>query len=550
MENDILDALEDIGYAGPMLEEGGLEKALEGGPKSVEYTALVEWLSKELKSLCKMEEHVNAIVSPEDSSSFLLEVSSFLKELGCGYSCLLEGHMSERLHTRKNRVLLLDFLLTELEAARMVLVNKPELNKTMELQLLANTLVVLSSTSEDGETEVRISNESSTASDLKNMLIALKFPKPPANITPGLLFGKVETKMKEVLSKATPELIGKPLFTGVLSEKQWHQLEELHKEMQQEYRLRREMLIKRIDWSERVRHQQDEIAAMFLSKRKALAIEPDVDLSDLLAAREDLAIIEKTSNASVRRNTQSSVNKVIIGRKFPSIPNYFTFSILSPRIETGNLALNKSNVLEVMRGELCLGRGFLSKAVTPRTTKCDLRAMSWTALLECCVDSACLCVSRRSRTEEGDPVTSNLLLQRCPVGSSNVPEEAGVEEVTEEEEVVVVAAIGEEGYREDGTREVVGVVFRTEVGAEAATRTEAVEAAAIKIGAATKGAVEVDIKTEGAEVVATKTEGAEEGVGVEAEGGAAISRTIIGKNTCSLSLGIFLSPLSSKTSTH
>nr|CAD7608406.1 unnamed protein product [Timema genevievae] len=359
MENDILDALEDIGYAGPMLEEGGLEKALEGGPKSVEYTALVEWLSKELKSLCKMEEHVNAIVSPEDSSSFLLEVSSFLKELGCGYSCLLEGHMSERLHTRQNRILLLDFLLTELEAARMVLVNKPELNKTMELQL----------------------NESSTASDLKNMLIALKFPKPPANITPGLLFGKVETKvslsvelaqhvrlyitpgllygkvetkvslsvelaqrvrlyitpgllfgkvetkMKEVLSKASPELIGKPLFTGVLSEKQWHQLEELHKEMQQEYRLRREMLIKRIDvtiqsfqastdttWSERVRNQQDEIASMFLGKRKALVIEPDVHLSDLLAAREDLAIIEKTSNASVRRNTQSSVNKVIIGR--------------------------------------------------------------------------------------------------------------------------------------------------------------------------------------------------------------------------------------------
>nr|CAD7428349.1 unnamed protein product [Timema monikensis] len=542
-------------YAGPMLEEGGLEKALEGGPKSVEYTALVEWLSKELKSLCKMEEHVNAIMSPEDSSSFLLEVSSFLKELGCGYSCLLEGHMSERLHTRQNRILLLDFLLTELEAARMVLVNKPELNKTMELQL----------------------NESSTASDLKNMLIALKFPKPPANITPGLLFGKVETKvetkvslsvllaqhvrlditlgllfgkvetkMKEVLSKASPELIGKPLFTGVLSEKQWHQLEELHKEMQQEYRLRREMLIKRIDvtiqsfqWSERVRNQQDEIATMFLSKRKALAIEPDVHLSDLLAAREDLAIIEKTSNASVRRNTQSSVNKVIIGRGL-----------------TGSRALGKGwkfiNSRWLGGNEDPFPKS-INLTVTPRTTKCDLRAMSLAALLVCCVDSASLCISHRSRTEEGDPVTSNLLLQRCPVGSNNVLEEAGVEaaagvgEVTEEEEVVVVgAAIGEEGYREDGTREVVGVGFRTEVGAEAVTRTEAVEAA-IKIGAATKGAVEVDIKTEGVEVVASKTEeaevgaikteeaevvvikteGAEEGVGVEAEGGAAISRTTI-----------------------
>lgn len=41
---------------------------------------------------------------------------------------------------------------------------------------------------------------------------------------------------------------------------------------------------------------------------------PDIHLSDLLAAREDLAIIEKTSSASVRKNTQSAVNKVIIGR--------------------------------------------------------------------------------------------------------------------------------------------------------------------------------------------------------------------------------------------
>ena len=41
---------------------------------------------------------------------------------------------------------------------------------------------------------------------------------------------------------------------------------------------------------------------------------PDVHLSDLLAAREDLAIIEKMSSASVRRNTQSAINKVIIGR--------------------------------------------------------------------------------------------------------------------------------------------------------------------------------------------------------------------------------------------
>lgn len=37
--------------------------------------------------------------------------------------------------------------------------------------------------------------ESSTAGDLKTLLIALKFPKPPANITPRILFEKVETKV-------------------------------------------------------------------------------------------------------------------------------------------------------------------------------------------------------------------------------------------------------------------------------------------------------------------------------------------------------------------
>lgn len=52
---------------------------------------------------------------------------------------------------------------------------------------------------------------------------------------------------------------------------------------------------------------------MYHDKRKLLNVEPDVDIADLLAAREDLAIIEKTSNVSVRKNTRTQLNKVIIG---------------------------------------------------------------------------------------------------------------------------------------------------------------------------------------------------------------------------------------------
>ena len=67
--------------------------------------------------------------------SLLLKVENYFS--GCAYSTLVEGHMSERLHTKENRILLLDFLLTELEAARMINVNKPDLSKVMEVQLVS-----------------------------------------------------------------------------------------------------------------------------------------------------------------------------------------------------------------------------------------------------------------------------------------------------------------------------------------------------------------------------------------------------------------------------
>lgn len=60
--------------------------------------------------------------------------------------------------------------------------------------------------------------------------------------------------------------------------------------------------------------KDQEITKKYCEKRKEIKIEPDVSMADLLSAREDLAIIEKTSNASVRKNTKSSINSVIIGQ--------------------------------------------------------------------------------------------------------------------------------------------------------------------------------------------------------------------------------------------
>lgn len=59
--------------------------------------------------------------------------------------------------------------------------------------------------------------------------------------------------------------------------------------------------------------KDDMFEKLYHDKRRMLKVEPDVDLADLLAAREDLAIMEKTSSVSVRKNTRTQLNKVIIG---------------------------------------------------------------------------------------------------------------------------------------------------------------------------------------------------------------------------------------------
>lgn len=123
------------------------------------------------------------------------------------------------------------------------------------------------------------------------------------------------------MKNTPPELLGNPLFKRKLSDKQWSALQEIQSELQNEYHVRREMLIKRLDvtiqsfqWSERAKSNENEIFEKFQCNRTKMFVKPNVTLADLLAARDDLAIIEKTSNASVRKNTQSSVNKVLIGR--------------------------------------------------------------------------------------------------------------------------------------------------------------------------------------------------------------------------------------------
>ncbi|KAJ8965248.1 hypothetical protein NQ314_004260 [Rhamnusium bicolor] len=73
-----------------------------------------------------------------------------------------------------------------------------------------------------------------------------------------------------------------------------------------------------LEWSDRTKGKDELFENIYLEKRKSLKVDPDVDISDLLAARTDIAIIEKTSSSSVRKNTRTQLNKVIIGQVRPT----------------------------------------------------------------------------------------------------------------------------------------------------------------------------------------------------------------------------------------
>ncbi|XP_022911066.1 protein FAM98A [Onthophagus taurus] len=295
--DDLLKSLDDMGYTGELLDATLLEKALNDGPKSIEYTKLIEEITSSLRDLCKIDEQVNAISSPEDSAAFLMELSSFLKELGCPYESLTHGHITDRLSNVNECKILLEYLITELMAARIIADNKPD--ETISLKI----------------------KESTEALNLKKIMLRLGLPKPPANLKISNMFIRITQIIETAIKKNGADFIGKPIFNLPLSDKQWHVLEQVQKDLHVEYTIRRQMLLKRLDctvqsfqWSDKMKGREDQITKTFNETRKQLKIEPDVHISDLLSAREDLAIIEKTSNASVRKHTKSSINKVIIGQ--------------------------------------------------------------------------------------------------------------------------------------------------------------------------------------------------------------------------------------------
>ncbi|CAG9761410.1 unnamed protein product [Ceutorhynchus assimilis] len=293
----VVDLIKLIEYPAISTSED-LHVAIEAGLKDKQYNNLIQFLTTELRALLNMDEDVNCATSLEDYTAFVMIISSFLRELNCPHESLTGGILTARLTKYSDKLLLVKYLVDQLMLARFLQEKVPE--KKLELKL----------------------QETRESSDMRQILQTLRFPKPPANITSTQLFDKIVATIPLVIKKAGGvDLVGDGLFKGSLSDKQWELLKDIDSDLHKEYTLRREMMLMRLDvtiqsfqWSDKIKGKEVDFESHYFDQRRMLKPESNLDISDLFAARTDLAIHEKISSTSVRKNTKTPLNKVIIGQ--------------------------------------------------------------------------------------------------------------------------------------------------------------------------------------------------------------------------------------------
>nr|AIW62603.1 hypothetical protein [Scytodes thoracica] len=89
--------------------------------------------------------------------------------------------------------------------------------------------------------------ESPVARELREMVVALNFRKPPPTITSIQMFSKLEEKILYLMSKEKIPGSLEPHFGGRMTPKEWFQLRNIYDSLYEEYSSRRQLLITRLD---------------------------------------------------------------------------------------------------------------------------------------------------------------------------------------------------------------------------------------------------------------------------------------------------------------
>uniref|UniRef100_UPI0037E8ADB0 protein FAM98B n=1 Tax=Semicossyphus pulcher TaxID=241346 RepID=UPI0037E8ADB0 len=291
MECDILDSLEQLGYGGPLLEEKALLRAAEEGLSSTEYVDLCRWLASLLKPLCDLEESITS--GPDDMDSLQVEMSGLLKELHCPHEDVVSGILKGSVLNTKDHLKFVLFLSSELQAAQ-IMRSRGVSDKQQEENPVCRELLAICET--------------------------LDLPEPRGQDAGGVL-SQVQDKVDQLLKDLPDSSVGNPVLKNSLSTELWEKLQNINTVLCSEYECRRRMLIKRLDvtvqsfgWSDRAKVKVDAMAKAYQPKRHSLRPQSSVDMAELLAAREDICNVVKTSSGSSRENTTCAVNKILMGR--------------------------------------------------------------------------------------------------------------------------------------------------------------------------------------------------------------------------------------------
>ncbi|CAB3980219.1 FAM98A [Paramuricea clavata] len=289
MENDILDSLENLGYNGPLMDEVVLLKCVENEDIASEFMEICKWLTDEIQMFSGIIEKITGT----DKDEFAIEISGFLREYSCPYSELLGV---TGLNSSENRLLLLGYLTSELQACRIL-------------------------GQDDDAMDVDQEEASPAFQHLSAILSALDLPQPTKQASVFDLLSDIEKKVNDVLRKCPRGYLGEPLLTKRLSTNQWAQVEQINRTLSREYSLRRQTLLTRLDvtvrsfqWSEQGKKKQDAISSDFQPIRTSLEVQAPVSIADVLAARTDLTKVTKTSSGALREKTKCAINRILIGK--------------------------------------------------------------------------------------------------------------------------------------------------------------------------------------------------------------------------------------------
>ncbi|XP_076834480.1 protein FAM98B [Brachyhypopomus gauderio] len=293
MESDILDGLDQVGYSGVLVNENALSVACEQGFSSREYENLCTWLTAKLNHHHHCDQEIQKSGSSDDPERGVFELSALLKELSCPYKGLASGLIKGELNKRDHLKVIL-FLVSELQAA----------------QIMASKTI----------TDRTVEKHRTPLQDLQAICKTLNLPEPVEQQS-SELFSSIENQVKILLKKVPEKHVGKPVLKESLTSEQWRQLEKINHVLSADYECRRRMLAKRLDvtvqsfsWSDRAKEKIDTMAKAYQPKRHSLTLKSSVSLAHLLAAREDVCNVVKTSSGSSREKTACAVNRVLMGR--------------------------------------------------------------------------------------------------------------------------------------------------------------------------------------------------------------------------------------------